>query len=95
MTLPEVKEVLTKTGVTPSRKLGQNFLHDANSARWIVDQLRIEPDDCVVEVGPGTGALSEHLQGRVRRLILIEFDRRLAEHLQQKFADDDSVEVFF
>lgn len=94
MTLPEVKEVLDAKGVTPSRKLGQNFLHDANAARWIVDQLEVEPGDCVVEVGPGTGALSEHLQGRVRKLILVEFDRRLAEHLREKFADDDSVEIY-
>ncbi|MDP0489875.1 MAG: 16S rRNA (adenine(1518)-N(6)/adenine(1519)-N(6))-dimethyltransferase RsmA [Verrucomicrobiota bacterium JB023] len=93
MTLPEVKAVLDRMGVTPARKLGQNFLHDANVARWIVDQLDPQPDDCVVEVGPGTGALSEHLVDRVRKLVLVEFDRRLAEYLQERFADYDHVEV--
>lgn len=93
MTLPELKVALTQTGVIPSRKLGQNFLHDANVARWIALQLDPQPTDCVVEVGPGTGALSEHLVGKVRKLILIEFDQRLAEFLQQKFAHEPSVEV--
>lgn len=93
MTLPELKVALDQTGVIPSRKLGQNFLHDANVARWIALQLDPQPDDCVVEVGPGTGALSEHLVGKVRKLILIEFDQRLAEFLTEKFANEPSVEV--
>lgn len=93
MTLPELKVALDQTGVIPSRKLGQNFLHDANVARWIALQLDPQPDDCIVEVGPGTGALSEHLVGRVRKLILIEFDQRLAEFLTKKFAHEPSVQV--
>lgn len=93
MTLPELKVALSRANVIPSRKLGQNFLHDANVARWIGNQLDPQPDDCVVEVGPGTGALSEHLVGRVRKLILIEFDQRLAEYLTEKFAGEPTVEV--
>ena len=62
-------------------------------ARWIVAQLEITADDAVVEVGPGTGSLSEHLVGKVRKLILIEFDARLAEALKHRFRDDPSVEV--
>ncbi|MEM9080288.1 MAG: 16S rRNA (adenine(1518)-N(6)/adenine(1519)-N(6))-dimethyltransferase RsmA [Verrucomicrobiota bacterium] len=93
MILSELKEVLAEAGVTPSRKLGQNFLHDANVARWIGNELQPRKEDCIVEVGPGTGALSEHLVGRVRKLILVEFDRRLAEYLRERFADEASVEV--
>lgn len=93
MTLPELKVALNRANVIPSRKLGQNFLHDANVARWIGNQLDPQPDDCIVEVGPGTGALSEHLVGRVRKLILIEFDQRLAEYLTEKFAAEPTVEV--
>ena len=77
----------------PSKKLGQNFLTDANVARWIVEQLEPEANDTVVEVGPGTGALTEHLVGRVKRVILVEFDARLAEYLKHKFSDRDDVEV--
>lgn len=94
MTLPELKTVLDETGVMPSRKLGQNFLHDANVARWIGEQLDPQPDDCVVEVGPGTGALSEHLVGKVRKLVLVEYDQRLAAYLTKRFADEPSVEVY-
>ena len=94
MTLPELKVALDGAGVIPSRKLGQNFLHDANVARWIGEQLDPQPDDCVVEVGPGTGAMSEHLVGKVRRLVLIEYDQRLAEYLTKRFADEPSVEVY-
>ncbi|BCU75404.1 16S rRNA (adenine(1518)-N(6)/adenine(1519)-N(6))-dimethyltransferase RsmA [Luteolibacter sp. LG18] len=93
MTGREIREVLELSGVTPSRQLGQNFLIDPNCARWIVSQLEVTPDDAVVEVGPGTGALSEHLVGNVRRLILVEFDARLAAMLKERFKDEPTVEV--
>ena len=93
MTLPELKFALDVADVIPSRKLGQNFLHDANVARWIGEQLDPQPDDCVVEVGPGTGALSEFLVGKVRKLILVEYDQRLARYLKNRFADEPSVVV--
>ncbi len=77
----------------PSRQLGQNFLCDPNMARWITDQLDAGPGDTVVEVGPGTGALTGHLVGRVRRLVLVEFDSRLAAWLKERFAGEPTVEV--
>lgn len=93
MTGREIREALDHAGVLPSKQLGQNFLIDPNMARWIVSQLEISPSDAVVEVGPGTGSLSEHLVGQVRKLILIEFDARLAAALQDRFKNDPSVEV--
>lgn len=93
MTGREIREALDHAGVLPSKQLGQNFLIDPNMARWIVSQLEITEDDAIVEVGPGTGSLSSHLVGKVRRLILIEFDARLAAALKEKFCDDPSVEV--
>lgn len=77
----------------PSKQLGQNFLIDANISRWIVAQLELKPDEAVVEVGPGAGSLTEHLLGNARKVILIEFDARLAEDLKQRFKDRDDVEV--
>jgi 16S rRNA (adenine1518-N6/adenine1519-N6)-dimethyltransferase len=93
MTGREIRDMLDHAGVLPSKQLGQNFLIDPNMARWIVAQLEATAEDTVVEVGPGTGALSEHLVGHVRRLILIEFDARLANALRQRFRDEPSVEV--
>ena len=95
MTGRETREALASAGVMPSKQLGQNFLTDPNMARWIVAQLQAEPGDAVVEVGPGTGALSEHLAGQVRRLVLIEFDERLAAHLRERFRDTPGVEVHY
>ncbi len=93
MIASEIIDVLKQNGVIPSKKLGQNFLCDANVARWIVDQLDPCSDDTVVEVGPGTGALTEHLLGKVKRVILVEFDARLAEYLGEKFKGRADVEV--
>jgi len=93
MTGREIKETLDRAGVLPSKQLGQNFLIDPNMARWIVSQLEATEDDAIVEVGPGTGALSEHLVGKVRKLILIEFDGRLAAALTERFRDEPTVEV--
>jgi len=93
MIASEIIEVLKDHGVIPSKKLGQNFLCDANVARWIVEQLEPQLEDTVVEVGPGTGALTEHLVGRVKRVILVEFDARLAAYLKEKFNAREDVEV--
>ena len=93
MTGREIKESLERAGVLPSKQLGQNFLIDPNMARWIVSQLEATEDDAVVEVGPGTGSLSEHLVGKVRKLILIEFDARLAAALAERFRGETTVEV--
>ena len=93
MTGREIRTALDEAGVLPSKQLGQNFLVDPNMARWIVSQLELEPADAVVEIGPGTGSLTSHLVGKVRRVILIEFDARLAAALIKKHAGDSTIEV--
>lgn len=93
MTEREIRQVLNLTGVMPSRQLGQNFLTDAATARAIVDHLDLQPEDTVVEVGPGTGALTNHVVGRVKKMVLVEFDSRLAAALKEKFAGRADVEV--
>jgi len=93
MNQSEIKDVLDDKGVIPSKKLGQNFLVDANVSRWIVDQLLPTKEDIVLEVGPGTGSLTEHIVGRVKHVILVEFDARLAEFHKDKWSDRDDVEV--
>ncbi len=85
MTSKEIHSLLEELGVVPSRGMGQNFLVDPDAARWIVDQLEVADDGHVIEVGAGTGALTEHLAGKGRRLTLIEKDRRLAEYLKKKY----------
>ena len=77
----------------PKRSLGQNFLVDPNLQRKIVDALGAGSDDEVVEVGPGRGALTRHLVGMVRRLVLVELDDALASDLQEAYASRGDVVV--
>ena len=89
----QIRDVLTEHSVTPSKALGQNFLVDENIARWIVAQLEPQPTDCVVEVGPGAGSLTEHIAPLCRKLILVEYDARLAEYQRRRWAEHPHVEV--
>lgn len=81
-----VKAALHAHDVAPTRSMGQNFMTDADVARWITEQLQISPDDTIVEIGPGLGALTQHLVGKGRRLILLEKDPRLAARLRTELA---------
>jgi len=78
---------------TPRKSMGQNFLQDEEIARWIGDQVQPDGAEIVVEIGPGMGALTKHLVGRPKRLILIEKDSQLAPELQSQFEGRDDVEV--
>lgn len=75
------------------KSLGQNFLIDPNIQRMIVDALEPSADDEVMEIGPGQGALTRHLAGRVGRLVLVELDDTLAARLTAEFAETPSVKV--
>src|SRR5205807_4811273 len=85
MKLSDIRATLQEIRVSPVKSLGQNFLHDQNLARWIVDQAKIESEDFVVEVGPGLGALTELLLAKGARVLAIEKDKRLADYLRNKF----------
>lgn len=69
---------LVFAGHRPRKALGQHFLHDAGVQARIIAAIAPQPDDCLVEIGPGLGALTRLLIGRVRQLHLIELDRDLA-----------------
>src|SRR5687767_598330 len=75
------------------RSLGQNFLVDPNIQRKIANSIAPAPDDEVLEIGPGLGALTSHLVGRVRRLILVELDDSLADRLSAEHEGDPRIEV--
>jgi 16S rRNA (adenine1518-N6/adenine1519-N6)-dimethyltransferase len=75
------------------RSLGQNFLVDPNIQRRIVDSLDLQPHDEVLEIGPGHGALTRHIVGRVGRLILVELDDHLVERLRLDYAADPTVHL--
>ena len=75
------------------KSLGQNFLVDGNLQRKIVAALAASPDDEILEIGPGRGALTQHLEGTCARLVLVELDDGLTRALQDRFANRSDVEV--
>jgi 16S rRNA (adenine1518-N6/adenine1519-N6)-dimethyltransferase len=77
----------------PLKSLGQNFLVDSNIIDKIIHCAAIKPDDSVLEIGPGRGALTEYLAGRAGRLVLVEYDHALAASLKERYADDPRVTV--
>jgi 16S rRNA (adenine1518-N6/adenine1519-N6)-dimethyltransferase len=77
----EIRDLAELLGVTPTKKLGQNFVIDANTVRRIVRVAGVRPGDVVVEVGPGLGSLTLGLLEADAAVIAVEIDRRLAAQL--------------
>lgn len=77
----EIRELAAALGVTPTKRLGQNFVHDPNTVRRIVAAAELSPDDRVVEVGPGLGSLTLGLLDEAAHVTALEIDDRLAQQL--------------
>ena len=85
MKLSEMRELLAAHGIQLTKSLGQNFLHDANQVRRIVEAAELTKADKVLEVGPGLGPLTEMLVERAGEVLAIEKDARLVEVLLGRF----------
>lgn len=70
----------------PRKQFGQNFLTDINTIGKIIAQLNLQPNDRVLEIGPGRGALTTHLHGILPTLWAVELDRDLVPRLRERFA---------
>ncbi len=77
----------------PRKRFGQHFLTDPGVIHAIVDAIQPQPDDVIVEIGPGPGAITEPLARRAGELHLVELDRDLAAALTEAFADTPNVHV--
>ena len=77
----EVRELAERLGVTPTKKLGQNFVIDPNTVRKIVRLAGVEPGDRVIEVGPGLGSLTLGITEAGADVTAVEIDHRLAAEL--------------
>lgn len=75
----------TFDALRPSKRFGQHFLHDRNIVSKIVSSFNPRSDEIVVEIGPGTGALTAELVDRNAKVIAIEFDRKLGPPLLGRF----------
>jgi 16S rRNA (adenine1518-N6/adenine1519-N6)-dimethyltransferase len=79
--------------VTPKRSLGQHFLVDENILGVIGRLARLEPQDVVLEIGPGLGVLTRYLADRVAHVHTIEVDRSLEEPLREALGERSNVDV--
>ena len=82
----EIRELAASAGIRPTKTLGQNFLHDANTIRRIVRTAALHPDDVVLEVGPGLGSLTFGLLEAAARVTAVEIDPVLAALLTRTAA---------
>ncbi len=83
----EVRQLADRVGIVPTKKLGQNFVHDPNTVRRIVAAAQLTPSDHVMEVGPGLGSLTLGLAEVVSTITAVEIDSRLASLLPLTWAD--------
>lgn len=79
----EIRDLAARLGVTPTKRLGQNFVHDPNTVRRIVAAAGLRPDDVALEVGPGLGSLTLGLLTAARHVHAIEIDPVLAKQLPE------------
>lgn len=77
----------------PGKRFGQHFLTDPGVIHAIVEAIRPQPSDTIVEIGPGPGAITRPLSRRAGHLHLVELDRDLAAALEREFAAQDNVTV--
>lgn len=85
--LAEIRELLESRGLSPRKRFGQNFLIDQNLVRKLVQEAGVGPGDLVLEVGPGTGTLTEELLDRGCEVVACELDRGLAAMLRERLGD--------
>ncbi|MGV9806231.1 16S rRNA (adenine(1518)-N(6)/adenine(1519)-N(6))-dimethyltransferase RsmA [Micromonospora chersina] len=92
----EIRELAARLGVSPTKKLGQNFVHDPNTVRRIVTTAGLAPDDVALEVGPGLGSLTLALLPVAAHVHAVELDPALAAALPEtaaRFAGADAARL--
>ena len=89
----QIQELLSSAGVRPNKRLGQHFLIDKNLMRLLVECADIRKDDVVLEVGCGTGSMTEFLAERAGRTIAVELDHNLFEIAGKQLAESRTVDL--
>jgi len=92
-TKQQIQKLLASAGVTPNKRFGQHFLIDLNLMRLLIDSAEIHSNDIVLEVGCGTGSLTEELVQRAGRVVVAELDDTLAAITEQRLAEEQNVEI--
>ena len=87
--------ILEKYGIRARKKYGQNFLIDANVIRGIIDAAQITKDDCVLEIGPGIGSMTQLLSEAAGRVVCVEIDESLQPVLAETLEESENVKILW
>lgn len=91
----EVIRLLTKYDFKCKKRLGQNFLVDQNTLQIIINSLKLNKEDCILEIGTGIGTLTSALSLLVKQVISVEKDKKLAPLLKESLSSSDNIEIIF
>jgi 16S rRNA (adenine1518-N6/adenine1519-N6)-dimethyltransferase len=92
-TLTEIRDILKRSGLRPQRRFGQNFLIDKNLMGKLLETGELTGTETVLEVGAGTGSLTEELLSLARRVVAAEIDRGMCEQLRRTMGDRENLVV--
>lgn len=88
-----IKEILSEYEFRFSKSLGQNFLIDEGALAGILSGADISEDDCVLEIGPGFGTLTQRLCGAAKKVVCVEIDKTVIPILEENLKDFDNFEI--
>ena len=86
-------EVLKKYNFSFQKKFGQNFLIDTHILETIIEESEITPEDCVLEIGPGIGTMTQYLAENSKNVVAVEIDKALIPILEDTLSEYDNVTV--
>lgn len=87
------KEVLSKYNMSAKKKFGQNFLIDSGVLDGIVEASGVTKEDCVLEIGPGIGSLTQYLAEAAKRVVSVEIDKTLIPVLNDTLSEYDNITI--
>jgi 16S rRNA (adenine1518-N6/adenine1519-N6)-dimethyltransferase len=92
-TKSQIQQLLLSAGVRPNKRFGQHFLIDLNLMRLLIDTADIQKNDVVLEIGPGTGSLTEAIAEKAGFCVAVEIDAVLAAIAKEQLTDKSNVEI--
>ncbi|MFW9924626.1 MAG: 16S rRNA (adenine(1518)-N(6)/adenine(1519)-N(6))-dimethyltransferase RsmA [Candidatus Thorarchaeota archaeon] len=91
--IPSIRDALNEAGISPRKILSQNFLINNDILNRQIEYAQITANETVLEIGGGTGILTEILAKHSKKVFCIEYDRELASYLRKKFSNQKKVEI--
>lgn len=87
----DIKKFMQEYGFVPSKKMGQNFLYNKDIQEKIISYSKIYNEDCILEIGPGLGAITKLLVKHAKKVVSIELDKRLYDYLKNNVNSDNFI----